>query len=174
MHDEPLIFERSATGRTGWEVGDGADGRADLPPELRREDDLVGFPEVGELDVLRHFLRLSQWNFSAATTLYPLGSCTMKYNPIVNEVVARIPGLAGLHPLVPESLAQGAMAVLAELEDWLAAVSGLDAVSLQPAAGAQGELLGMLLVRAYHAEGGGARTRVLIPASAHEIGRAHV
>jgi glycine dehydrogenase subunit 2 len=167
MHDEPLIFERGASGRVGWEVGDAPDVGAALPPALRREDDLAGFPEVGELEVLRHFLRLSQWNYSAATTMYPLGSCTMKYNPVVNEVVARFAGLAGLHPLVPESLAQGAMAVLAELEDWLMAVSGLDAVSLQPAAGAQGELLGMLLVRAYHVDRGTPRTRVLIPASAH-------
>jgi glycine dehydrogenase subunit 2 len=138
-----------------------------LPPELRREDDLEGMPEVGELEVLRHFVRLSQWNYSAATTMYPLGSCTMKYNPVVNEDVARLPGFAGLHPLVPVSAAQGAMALLWELEQALKAICGLDAVSLQPAAGAQGELAGMLVVRAYHADHGGARKRVLIPASAH-------
>jgi glycine dehydrogenase subunit 2 len=167
MHDEPLIFERGSRGRMGWDVAGASDAPADLPPELRREDDLHGFPEVGELEVLRHFLRLSQWNYSAATTMYPLGSCTMKYNPVVNEQLARLPGFANLHPLVPDALAQGALAVLAELEDWLKAVSGLAAVSLQPAAGAQGELLGMLLVRAYHVDRGGPRTRVLIPASAH-------
>src|SRR5213076_1080403 len=120
-----------------------------------------------ELEVLRHFLRLSQWNYSAATTLYPLGSCTMKYNPVVNEELARLPGFAALHPLVPEGLAQGALALLAALEAALAAVSGLDAVCLQPAAGAHGELLGMLVVRAYHVDRGDARRRVLIPASAH-------
>jgi glycine dehydrogenase subunit 2 len=167
MHDEPLIFERGSRGRMAWEVAGGADATVDLPPELRREDDLEGLPEVGELEVLRHFLRLSQWNYSAATTMYPLGSCTMKYNPVVNEHMARLPGFASLHPLVPDSMAQGALALLAELEDWLSAVSGLDAVALQPAAGAQGELLGMLLVRAHHVDRGNPRRRVLIPASAH-------
>src|SRR5262245_26903398 len=163
--DEPLIFERSSAGHPGWQVpGDDADG---LPDELRREDDLAGFPEVGELEVLRHFLRLSQWNYGAATTFYPLGSCTMKYNPVVNEELARLPGFAQLHPLLPPSLAQGALALCEALEHALAAVSGLDAVTLQPAAGAQGELLGMLLVRAYHADRGNPRRRVLIPASAH-------
>ncbi|MCW5891832.1 MAG: aminomethyl-transferring glycine dehydrogenase subunit GcvPB [bacterium] len=166
--DEPLIFERSASGREGWAVpGEGEGPAFGLPPELRREDDLAGFPEVGELEVLRHFVRLSQWNLSAATTLYPLGSCTMKYNPAVNEEIARIPGFARLHPLVPDALAQGALAVIDALEHALRAVSGLDAVSLQPAAGAQGELLGMLLVRAHHVDRGDARRRVLIPASAH-------
>ena len=166
--DEPLIFERGSAGRTGWAVPERiAGGEAALPPELRREDDLAGFPEVGELEVLRHFLRLSQWNYSAATTMYPLGSCTMKYNPVVNEAIARLPGLAGLHPLVPDGLAQGALALLAQLESALAAVSGLDAVCLQPAAGAQGELLGIQLVRAHHVAQGNPRRRVLIPSSAH-------
>src|SRR5438105_7344173 len=137
------------------------------PRELRREDDLVGMPEVSELEVVRHFVRLSQWNYSAATTLYPLGSCTMKYNPVVNEAVARLPGFAALHPLVPDQLAQGALELIAALERALAAVSGLDAVCLQPAAGAQGELLGMLLIRAYHTDRGDPRRRVLIPSSAH-------
>jgi len=163
--DEPLIFERGSSGHPGWQVpGDETDG---LPAEVRREDDLAAFPEVGELEVLRHFLRLSQWNYGAATTFYPLGSCTMKYNPVVNEEVARLPGLAQLHPLLPSSLAPGALALCEALERALAAVSGLDAVTLQPAAGAQGELLGMLMVRAYHADQGDPRRRVLIPASAH-------
>jgi glycine dehydrogenase subunit 2 len=166
--EEGLIFERGSRGRSGWEVPSRPDVAVPpLPSELRREDDLEGFPEVGELDVLRHFLRLSQWNFSAATTLYPLGSCTMKYNPAINEEMARLAGFAALHPLVPDAWAQGALELLAGLEVALKAVSGLDAVSLQPAAGAQGELLGMLIVRAYHAEHGGPRRRVLIPASAH-------
>src|SRR5437867_9492365 len=151
MFDKPLIFERGSPGRVGWPVRAAAGaGVADLLADLRREDELVGMPEVGELEVLRHFLRLSQWNYSAATTLYPLGSCTMKYNPVVNEGVARLVGFASLHPLVPDALAQGALAVLAELEVALARISGLDAVCLQPAAGAHGELLGMMLVRAYH------------------------
>src|SRR5437867_638490 len=166
MLDEPLIFERGSRGRAGWTVPSVA-GETSLPLELRRDDDLEGMPEVGELETLRHFLRLSQWNYSAATTLYPLGSCTMKYNPVVNEELARLPGFAGLHPLVPDALAQGALELLALLEGALAAVSGLDAVCLQPAAGAHGELLGMLLVRAYHVDRGSPRQRVLIPSSAH-------
>src|SRR5262249_40620831 len=163
--DEPLSCERGSTGHPGWQVpGDAADG---LPEELRREDDLASFPEVGELEVLRHFLRLSQWNYGAATTFYPLGSCTMKYNPVVNEELARLPGFPQLHPLPPASLAQGARPLRAALERALAAAPALDAATLQPAAGARGELLGMLLVRAYHADRGNPRRRVLIPASAH-------
>src|SRR5215813_12823302 len=100
--DEPLIFERGSRGREGWRVpGETESTEFGLPAELRREDDLAGFPEVGELEVLRHFVRLSQWNYSAATTFYPLGSCTMKYNPVVNEEIARLPGFAQLHPLAP-------------------------------------------------------------------------
>src|SRR5262245_27766861 len=167
MLDEPLIFERGSAGRAGWSVPAPSDGGAALPAELRREDDLAGLPEVGELETLRHFLRLSQWNYSAATNLYPLGSCTMKYNPVVNEEIARLPGFAALHPLVPDALAQGALELLASLEAALAAVSGLDAVCLQPAAGAHAELLGMLLGRAYHVDRGVPRRRVLIPSSAH-------
>src|SRR6058998_2146715 len=114
--DEPLIFERGSPGRQGWSLpevpGAGAD---ELPPELRREDDLAGLPEVGELEVVRHFLRLSQWNYSAATTFYPLGSCTMKYNPVVHESLVRLPGFSALHPLVPDELAQGALDLLAQL-----------------------------------------------------------
>jgi glycine dehydrogenase subunit 2 len=166
--DEPLIFERGSPGRSGWAAGPAPKADAPpLPPELRREDDLAGLPEVGELEVLRHFVRLSQWNYSAATTLYPLGSCTMKYNPAVNEELARLPRFAALHPLVPDAGAQGALELLARLEEALRAVSGLDAVCLQPAAGAQGELLGLLLVRAYHVDRGDARRCVLIPSSAH-------
>src|SRR5881628_3076235 len=166
MLDEPLIFERGSRARGGGGAPR-VPGETSLPPELRRDDDLEGMPEVGELETLRHFLRLSQWNYSAATTLYPLGSCTMKYNPVVNEELARLPGFAGLHPLVPETLAEGALELLAALEAALAAVSGLDAVCLQPAAGAHGELLGMLVVRACHVDRGDARRRVLIPSSAH-------
>src|SRR5262249_44518795 len=163
--DEPLIFERGASGRPGWQVP--GDDACDLPPALCRDDGLGGLPEVGELEVLRHFVRLSQWNYSAASTFYPLGSCTMKYNPVVNEELARLPGFAQLHPLTPSVMAQGALRLCEALERALMAVSGLDAVSLQPAAGAQGELLGMLLVRAYHDDRGDTRRRVLIPASAH-------
>src|SRR5512140_2232209 len=138
--DEPLIFERGSRGRAGWPIPQPVDPASvePLPAELRREDDLAGLPEVGELEVLRHYLRLSQWNYSAATAMYPLGSCTMKYNPVVNEAVVRLPGFARLHPLVPDVLAQGTLELLAALETALKAVSGLDHVALQPAAGAQG------------------------------------
>jgi len=137
-----------------------------LPEELVRTD-LEGFPEMSEPDVVRHFTRLSQWNLCAATTLYPLGSCTMKHNPLLGEGLARLPGFSGLHPLVPSSWAQGAMRLCAELARALAEISGMEAVSLQPAAGAQGELAGMLVIRAYHGGRGSTRTKVLIPASAH-------
>lgn len=137
-----------------------------LPRDLARAD-LHGFPEMGELDVVRHFTRLSQWNFSAATTLYPLGSCTMKYNPLLNEGLARLPGFSMLHPLVPAGWAQGAMRLYAELSRALVEISGMDAVTLEPAAGAQGELTGMLMIRAYHRDRGDVRRKVLIPASAH-------
>jgi len=168
---EPLIFERGACGRTGALVDPAAAGGPAstdvLPPALRREDDLAGLPEVGELDVVRHFTRLSQWNLCAATTLYPLGSCTMKYNPLMNEAVARLSGFADLHPLLPASWTQGAMELMARLADFLREVSGLPGVTLQPAAGAHGELTGMKMIRAYHVERGDPRRRVLIPASAH-------
>jgi len=164
---EALIFERNAPGRCGWDVPEAACELDRLPADLEREDDLAGFPEVGELETLRHFVRLSQWNYSAATTMYPLRSCTMKYNPILNEQLAREPWIASMHPLVPDAAAQGVLRVIWELERALAAVSGLPAVSLQPAAGAQGELVGMMMVRAHHLEQGRPRKTVLIPASAH-------
>jgi glycine dehydrogenase subunit 2 len=168
--DEPLIFERSSPGRRGYSLPEddipARDLNHDLPSPLCRET-LDSFPEVSEGEVVRHFTRLSQWNLSAATTLYPLGSCTMKYNPVVNEVVARLPGFASLHPLVPDEYAQGALQLLDDLARCLAEISGMDAVSLQPAAGAQGELTGIKLIHAYHRDRGHPRKVVLIPASAH-------
>ena len=170
MLNEPLISARGSVGRVGYALPQDdipeRDQARDLPADLCREA-LDDFPEVSEGEVVRHFTRLSQWNLSAATTLYPLGSCTMKYNPVVNEYMARLPGLAQLHPLTPDDQAQGALMLLAELERCLAEISGMDAISLQPAAGAQGELTGMKLIRAYHQDRGTARKKVLIPASAH-------
>src|SRR5204862_2366222 len=137
---EPLIFERGSHGRAGWAAASPVDGEVPpLPEALRCEDDLAGLPEVGELEVLRHFVRLSQWNYSAATTMYPLGSCTMKYNPVVNEDMARLPGFAGLHPLMPEAAAQGALELVWRLEQALREVCGMDDVLLQHAAGAAGD-----------------------------------
>jgi glycine dehydrogenase subunit 2 len=140
---------------------------AELVPrgELRQE---LPLPELGELQVVRHFTRLSQLNYSVDTCLYPLGSCTMKYNPRVNEWAASHPGIAGLHPLQPDTTAQGALRLLKELEGLLAEVAGMDAATLQPVAGAQGELTGLLLIRAYHrARGDSARRKILVPDSAH-------
>ena len=119
------------------------------------------------MEVLRHFLRLSQWNYAAGTNFYPLGSCTMKYNPILNEQVARLPGFAALHPLAPAAHAQGALELLADLERILVEVAGMDAASLQPAAGAHGELAGMKMIRACLTDRGNPRKKVLIPKSAH-------
>jgi glycine dehydrogenase subunit 2 len=168
---EPLIYERGAPWREGAVVDPGAAGGPAsgdvIPPALLREDDLVGLPEVSELDVVRHFTRLSQWNLCAASTLYPLGSCTMKYNPLMNETAAALAGFADLHPLLPEHWTQGALELMAHLADFLREVSGLPGVTLQPAAGAHGELTGMKMIRAYHVERGSPRRRVLIPASAH-------
>ena len=164
--DESLIFEHSSPGRLGVDLPQADAAEDHLPPELVRPP-IDGFPEVSEPEVLRHFLRLSQWNLGTATTFYPLGSCTMKYNPLANEVVARLPGFAGLHPLAPDACAQGVLQLCWELQEMLAEVCGMDAVSLQPAAGAHGELTGMKMVRAYHRDRGDARKVVLIPASAH-------
>jgi glycine dehydrogenase subunit 2 len=130
-------------------------------------DDIPGFPEVCELEVLRHFTRLSQRNFGIEGQFYPLGSCTMKYNPKVNEIVARFPGFAQLHPLTPVELLQGAMELLYKLERMLTEISGMDHVSLQPSAGAQGELTGLMLIRACLAEKGNPRKKIIVPDTAH-------
>jgi glycine dehydrogenase subunit 2 len=167
--DEPLLFERGAPGRRGYDLPPLSERErraGTVPSELCRED-LEGFPEVSELEVLRHYLRLSQWNYSAATNFTPLGSCTMKYNPPVDEQLARLPGFAALHPLAPDAAAQGALELMWELERWLAEIAGMEAVSLQPAAGAHGELAGMKMIRARLRDRGDPRRRVLIPKSAH-------
>jgi len=162
---EKPIFEKGSPGRCGIDVETG-NGDCGIDSGLLRED-LEGFPEVGELDVLRHYTRLSKLNYSAATNFYPLGSCTMKYNPIVNERVAALPGFASLHPLAPDETVQGALELMFELERWLAEICGLPHVSLQPAAGAQGELTGIKMIRAWHQDRGDVRSRILIPPSAH-------
>jgi glycine dehydrogenase subunit 2 len=130
-------------------------------------EDAPGFPEVSEVEVVRHFTRLSTWNYAIDLGMYPLGSCTMKYNPRVNEFVARIEGLAGAHPLQPQEVSQGCLRILRLLEKCLLEITGMDAVTLQPAAGAQGELTGLLLIRAYLQSQGNPRKKVLIPDSAH-------
>ncbi|MGH9625663.1 MAG: aminomethyl-transferring glycine dehydrogenase subunit GcvPB, partial [Bryobacteraceae bacterium] len=130
-------------------------------------EEIEGFPEVSEFEVLRHFTRLSTWNYGIDLGLYPLGSCTMKYNPRVNELVARLDGLAWAHPYQPEEISQGAMEVVAALERALVEITGMDAVTLQPAAGAHGEFTGILMIRALLETRGGARKKILVPDSAH-------
>src|SRR5262249_61002817 len=133
-------------GRSGfyWPV-ESEKGQTTIPKTFLRED-IPGFPELGELEVLRHFTRLSQRNFAIESQFYPLGSCTMKYNPKINEVIARLPGFAEAHPLAPAELLQGTLALLHELELMLGEISGMEHVSLQPSAGAQGELPGLMLI----------------------------
>jgi glycine dehydrogenase subunit 2 len=166
---EPPIFERGAKGRTGVSLAPldvpSVDPKKVYGEIARRES--AGLPEVSEPEVVRHFVRLSQSNFSIDSQFYPLGSCTMKFNPKVNEWAARLPGFARLHPYTPESMSQGALELMVLLENALAEIVGMDAVSLQPAAGAQGELTGLMMIRAYHNDRGRSPRRVLIPESAH-------
>jgi glycine dehydrogenase subunit 2 len=175
--NEPLIFERSSPGKRGYQLPaldvPGVDAAAVLGSGNVR-DEIEGFPEVSEVEAIRHFTRLSTWNYAIEHGMYPLGSCTMKYNPRVNELVARIDGLAWAHPYQPESLSQGAMEINAKLEEALAEITGMDAVSLQPAAGAQGELTGIMLIRALLEKRGNPRRKVLIPDSAHGTNPASV
>ena len=168
--NESLLFERSSPGKKGYQLP-ALDVPAVDPAALlgaaNVRSEIEGFPEVSEVEIIRHFTRLSTWNYAIDLGLYPLGSCTMKYNPRVNELVARLDGLAWAHPYQPESLAQGAMEIMARLEAALADITGMDAVTLQPAAGAHGELTGILLIRALLEKRGNPRKKVLIPDSAH-------
>jgi glycine dehydrogenase subunit 2 len=162
----PTVYELSVPGRHGVDLPAPDVPQAPLPAELLRDD--CGLPELSQLDVVRHYLALSQRNFGVDSGFYPLGSCTMKYNPKINEDVARLPGFAEAHPLQEPETAQGNLALMFELQQWLAEIGGFAAVSLQPAAGAHGELTGLLMMRAYHAaRGERKRTRILIPDSAH-------
>ena len=165
--ESKLIFESGSPGRSAvvWPAEKGTVTET-IPAALLR-DDISGFPELGELEVLRHFTRLSQRNFSIESQFYPLGSCTMKYNPKLNEVVARFSGFAQVHPLAPTELLQGALALLHDLTSMLVEISGMDEVSLQPSAGAQGELTGLMLIRACLADRGDARKRIIVPDTAH-------
>jgi glycine dehydrogenase subunit 2 len=165
---QSTIFEKSRPGRGGGKVPHPPKDALDRLPAAARRAIPPGLPELNELEVVRHYTNLSQLNFAIDTGFYPLGSCTMKYNPKVNEWAARLPGFADLHPLAPDATAQGTLQVLWELEEILAEISGMQAVSLQPAAGAQGELTGILMIRAYHRSRGDAdRLEVLVPDSAH-------
>lgn len=164
---EPLIYELSAPGRKGLRFPAVDVPLAELPDaSLLRQD--LPLPEVSEVDVVRHFTRLSQRNYSIDTGMYPLGSCTMKYNPKINEEVARLPGFAGVHPLQPLESVQGCLALMYTLQEWLKEIGGFAGVTLQPAAGAHGELTGVLMIRAYHqARGDTQRNKIIVPDSAH-------
>ena len=163
---EPTIYELSSPGREGVKFPDGDVPQFDLPEGFVREE--LPFPELSELDIVRHFTKLSKLNYSIDQGLYPLGSCTMKYNPRINEVAARIQGFAQTHPLQPVETIQGNLAIMYQLQIWLAEIIGLEGVSLQPAAGAHGEFTGVSIIRAYHkSRGDEKRTRIIIPDSAH-------
>ena len=165
IFNEPLLWEKGSKGRIGFSLP-----RRDVDP-CPLDDELKGdgpdFPDLSEQEVVRHFTRLSQWNFGVDSGMYPLGSCTMKYNPKTNERQASLPGFTGAHPLLPAELSQGALKIMFELEQYLAEITGLPAVTLQPAAGSHGELTGMMVINAYHKAKGEARSKVLIPDTAH-------
>ncbi len=163
---EPTIYDLSIPGRCGVTMPGPDVPEAELPADLLRDE--VGLPELSQLDVVRHYLHLSQMNYSIDGGFYPLGSCTMKYNPKINEDVARLPGFAFTHPLQDPTTVQGNLAVMYQLQEWLKEIGGFAGVSLQPAAGAHGEFAGILMMRAYHRDRGQAqRAKILIPDSAH-------
>jgi glycine dehydrogenase subunit 2 len=168
MIREPLIFEISAAGKRGFLLPP-----LDVPAKEKvlegfpQREEINGFPEVSELEVVRHFTRLSQTNYCIDVGIYPLGSCTMKYNPKINEKIVSNAEFLDSHPLAPEDLVQGNLELLKKLEEFLIRITGMDAVTLQPSAGAQGELVGMMLIRACLEERGNPRKFVLIPDSAH-------
>src|SRR6202023_4074402 len=167
--NEGLIFEKSSPGKRAFELPPldvpSADPAKAFGANLRSEG-IEGFPEVSEIEVLRHFTRLSTWNYAIDLGMYPLGSCTMKYNPRVNEFVARLDGIATEHPYQPQELSQGCLEVFYRLEQALCEITGMDAITLQPAAGAQGELTGLPLIRGYLQQHRNTRKKVLIPDSA--------
>ena len=165
---DKLVFELSQKGRVGYSLpANRFPAAPELPLELKREASL-DLPEVSEADVVRHYTNLSQMNFGVDTGFYPLGSCTMKYNPKINEEVAALPGFTGLHPLMHAGLTKGALKVYQEMEKALAAITGLYAFTFDPCAGAHGELTGLMIMRQYHMMRGDLkRTKVIVPDSAH-------
>jgi glycine dehydrogenase subunit 2 len=167
--NEGLIFEKSSPGKKAYKLPPldvPAVDAVKLLGDLTR-DDLGQMPEVSEIEIIRHFTRISTWNYAVDHGMYPLGSCTMKYNARVNETVARLTGLAEAHPYQPEKISQGALRIIQMLSDQLIEITGMDAITLQPAAGAHGELTGILLVRAYLESQGNPRKKILVPDSAH-------
>jgi glycine dehydrogenase subunit 2 len=168
MIREPLIFEISDLGKRAFSLPKlDIPEKKDVLKDVRKRKEVEGFPQVSEIETVRHFTRLSRTNFCIDIGFYPLGSCTMKYNPKINEKIASFPGLTQSHPLAPERLNQGNLEILKTTEDLLNEITGMDAFTLQPSAGAQGELVGMMLIRAFLEERGNPRKVVLIPDSAH-------
>ena len=163
--NEPLLWEKGKKGRRGMSIPVSDVPAAELPEKLQGE--ALNFPDLSEVDVVRHYTRLSQWNFGVDTGMYPLGSCTMKYNPKINDTMAATPEIASAHPMLADEHVQGTLKIIYELQKYLAAITGLPGVSLQPAAGAHGELTGMLIFAAYHKSRGSKRTKILIPDTAH-------
>lgn len=164
--NEPLLCDLSIPGRQGVRFPTVDVPTTPLPENLTRQN--LPMPELSEIDVVRHFTRLSQLNYCIDVGMYQLGSCTMKYNPKINEETSRLPGFGLIHPLQPEITVQGAMALMYDLQEWLKEIGGFAGITLQPAAGAHGELTGILIIRAYHeSRGDHQRTKVLIPDSAH-------
>ncbi len=163
--NEPLLWERGKTGRCGFSLPAQDVPESPLPAELAGEG--PDFPDLSETEVVRHYTRLSTWNYGVDSGFYPLGSCTMKYNPKTNERQAGLRGFTAAHPLLPAALSQGALRLMYELERDLAEITGLAAVTLQPAAGAQGELAGMLILHAWQQSRQSVRTKILIPDTAH-------
>ncbi|MFT5697175.1 MAG: glycine dehydrogenase subunit 2 [Desulforhopalus sp.] len=163
--EEPLLWEKGKKGRSGMSIPD-----SDVPaatPDASLTGAGPDFPDLSEVDVVRHYTRLSQWNFGVDTGMYPLGSCTMKYNPKINEKFAATPELANAHPMLADEYVQGNLRVMYELQNYLGTITGLPGVTLQPAAGAHGELTGMLIFAAYHADRDSKRNKILIPDTAH-------
>src|SRR5947199_6222552 len=167
--NEGLIFEKSSPGKAAWKLPPLDVPEVDSAELLGAAErtDMGNMPEVSEIEIIRHFTRLSTWNYAIDLGMYPLGSCTMKYNPRVNEVVSRLEGIANGHPYQPEKISQGALRIIKTLSDCLLEITGMDAITLQPAAGARGEFSGLLMVRAHHESKGTARKKILIPDSAH-------
>jgi glycine dehydrogenase subunit 2 len=163
--NEPFLWEKGRKGRSGFSLPRRDVESVPLDQELTGEG--PEFPDLSEFDVVRHYTRLSQWNFGVDTGMYPLGSCTMKYSPKTNERQANLPGLAEAHPMLPPSLSQGVLRMMFELEQYLTEITGMDAATLQPAAGAHGELTGMLLIHAFHKSKGSQRSKIIVPDTAH-------
>ncbi|MEQ8352517.1 MAG: aminomethyl-transferring glycine dehydrogenase subunit GcvPB [Leptospiraceae bacterium] len=167
IYEEPLIFERSMAGRVGFSFPDDDEGLEHEVAGFSREEDSLHLPEVSEPEVVRHFTRLSTWNYGIDLNLYPLGSCSMKYNPRINEEIAALPHFKDAHPSLPVAYSQDVFKVVYELQDMLCQLTDMPGITLQPAAGAHGELTGLFLIQAYHRKKGEERKVILVPDSAH-------